>query len=279
MGHKKETSTVLLSTDFTEGDVHRKLVKFATPLFLSSLLQIVYNMVDMVIVGRKLGQVGLSAVSIGGDVTNFLTFIAMGFSNAAQVIIAQYAGAKERDRIGRFIGTMGTFLFLCAAGLSILCLSLRVPILRLMRTPDEAFEEALSYSMVCMLGLVFIYGYNAVSAILRGMGDSKRPFLFISVSAALNLILDIVFVMGFDMGGKGAALATVISQGVSFVSCAVFIAKNRERYGLSFTPADFLHVDGEMLKQLIGLGLPMAIKNDFGVFSDESDIPNYSSFA
>lgn len=267
MEYKKKTNTHLLSTDFTEGDVRYKLIRFATPLFLSSLLQIVYNMVDMVIVGRKLGQVGLSAISIGGDVTNFLTFIAMGFSNAAQVIIAQYAGAKERDRIGRFIGTMGTFLFLCAAGLSILCLCLRVPILRLMRTPDEAFGEALSYSMVCMFGLVFIYGYNAVSAILRGMGDSKRPFLFISIAAALNLLLDIVFVMGLNMGGRGAALATVISQGVSFVSCTVFIAKNKERYGLSFNMADFLHMDGEMLKRLVGLGLPMAIKNASVQFS------------
>lgn len=210
----------VLITDFTEGNVSRQLLKFAAPLFLSSMLQIVYNMVDMIIVGQKLGAVGLSAVSVGGDVSNFLTFLAMGFSNAGQVIISQYIGADKRNQISRFIGTMFSFLIVCVACITVACVILRVSILRLMNTPDEAFSEALSYATVCIIGMVFIYGYNIVSAVLRGMGDSMRPFIFISIAAVVNLVLDILFVLVFNFGSMGAALATVISQGLSFVLCA-----------------------------------------------------------
>lgn len=162
--------------DFTQGSAPKQLVVFAVPLLLSNLLQIVYNMVDMVIVGQVLGKVGLSAVSVGGDMTTFLTYIAIGFSNAGQVIIAQYIGAGERKRIGRFVGTMFTFLLSFAVILSIVCLVLRHQILDWMHTPVEAYSEAGAYATVCMIGLFFIYGYNVISAVLRGMGDSKRPF-------------------------------------------------------------------------------------------------------
>ena len=108
--------------DFTEGPVFRQLVRFAAPLFLSNLLQIVYNMVDMIIVGQKMGSVGLSAVAVGGDVSNFMTLVAMGFSNAAQVIIAQLIGMKKKKELGQFIGTLFLFLFLVAIVISAVCL-------------------------------------------------------------------------------------------------------------------------------------------------------------
>lgn len=247
--------------DFTQGNITKQLIKFATPLFLSSLLQIVYNMVDMMIVGQKLGKVGLSAVSVGGDVTNFLTFMAMGFSSAGQVIIAQYLGAGQKDKIPKFISTMFSFLMLMAVFLSSICLVLREPIMRVMNTPAEAFSEAIAYATVSVLGMVFIYGYNIVSAVLRGMGDSIRPFIFISIAAILNTILDVVFVMGIGMGSKGAALATVISQGISFVSCGSYMLKNKERYELNISVKGLFHIDGSMLMRLVKLGVPMAIKN------------------
>lgn len=250
-----------LINDFTEGKVFGKLVRFATPLFLSNLLQVVYNMMDMIIVGHKLGKPGLSAVSVGGDVSGFLTFLAMGFSNAGQVIISQYIGAKQRDKIARFVGTMFTFLMSAAVVISVVCLFLREPILKAMRTPDEAFAEALNYSSVCMIGMVFIYGYNIVSAVLRGMGDSARPFVFISIAAVMNVLLDLLFVMVLDLGSGGAALATVISQGLSFVLCAAFIIRNRARYELEISLRGFFKIDGGMLLRLVKLGFPMAIKN------------------
>lgn len=248
-------------SDFTTGRVTPQLYRFALPLFLSSLLQIVYNMVDMVIVGQVLGAEGLSAVSVGGDVSNFLTFIAMGFCSAGQVIISQYLGAKKTEQIGRFISTMFTSLMVCAITLSVICLGLREPILHLMNTPAESFAEALNYSAVCMAGMVFIYGYNIGSAVLRGLGDSKHPFIFISIAALMNVALDILFVIVLDMRAAGAALATVLSQGVSFLCCAVFIMRNKQKFNLTLDIRCFLHPDREMLSSLVKLGIPMAIKS------------------
>ncbi len=246
--------------DFTTGNVTKQLVAFAWPLFLSNLLQVVYNMVDMMVVGNVLGKAGISAVSVGGDVSNLLTFIAMGFSNAGQVIIAQYIGAKERGKIGTFIGTMSSFLLLCAVALSVVGLTCQDGMLSLMNTPAEAYVGAKSYATVCMSGLVFIYGYNVVSAILRGMGDSKHPFIFISIAAVLNLVLDLLFVVGFGMGAGGAALATVISQAVSFLSCTVFLVKRRRQFELDVRAGAFVKWNKEMLSDLVKLGVPMAVK-------------------
>ena len=248
-------------TDFTQGSIPKQLFRFAMPLFLSNLLQVVYNMVDMIVVGQTLGQVGLSAVSVGGDVSGFMTFLAMGFSAAGQVIISQYIGAKQRDQIGRFVSTMFLFLMGCAVTLSTVCLFFRSPILHLMNVPPEAYEQALDYSTICMVGLVFIYGYNMVSAVLRGMGDSKHPFIFISIAAVMNLILDIIFVVFLHLGAGGAALATVISQGTSFICCVIFLVKNRAQFELEMELRDLFRIDRSMLSDLVRLGAPMAIKS------------------
>lgn len=246
--------------DFTKGGITKPLLVFVWPLFLSNLLQVVYNMVDMIVVGNVLDKEGISAVSVGGDVTHLLTFIAMGFANAGQVLIARFIGADEKNKLGKFIGTMCGFLIICAVVLSALGIIFQDVMLRLMNTPAEAYDGAVRYSTVCMLGLVFIYGYNVVSAILRGMGDSKHPFIFISIAAVLNLALDLLFVVGFGWRETGAALATIISQGVSFISCAVFLAKNKKQFELNIEPASFIKWDKQMLSSLVKLGTPMAIK-------------------
>ncbi len=246
--------------DFTKGNITKQLVSFAWPLLLSNVLQIVYNMVDMIIVGNVMGKTGTSAVTVGGDVSNLMTFLVMGFAAAGQVIIARYIGAREREKIARFVGTMSSFLFICAVVICILGLTFREPLLHLMNTPDEAYSGALAYSTVCMSGLVFIYGYNAVSAILRGMGDSKHPLLFIGIAAVTNLVLDILLVMVFDFGAGGAALATVISQALSFILCTAFLVKHRRQFELNVKAKDFFKMDGEMLLEFVKLGTPMAIK-------------------
>ena len=250
-----------LIKDFTQGNVTKQLLTFALPLYMSNILQIVYNMVDMIIVGQMLGPVGLSAVSIGGDVANFLMFVSMGFSSAGQVIISQLLGAKQPDKLGRFIGNMLAFLTILSVIFSAVCLSLRVPILNLMNTPAESFDEALAYATVTVSGLIFIYGYNTMSAIMRGLGDSKHPFIFISISATLNIILDVLFVIVLNFGAKGAALATVIAQATSFIACAIFLYNRREQLGFNLTSRDFTTPDKNLLGRLIKLGLPMAIKS------------------
>ena len=246
--------------DFTTGNIFSQLVIFSFPLFLSNLLQILYNMVDMIIVGHVLGKEGISAVSVGGDISHFMTFIAMGFSNAAQVIIAKYVGRNERDKLFKFVGTTAGFLFVCALCISILSFIFKNQLLFIMNTPIESYNEALNYSVVSMLGLVFIYGYNVVSAILRGMGDSKHPFIFISIAAILNVLLDLLFVINLELGAKGAAIATVLSQGLSFVLCLIYLNKNAKLYCLIGPISVFYKWDKYMLKELIGLGVPMAIK-------------------
>ena len=246
--------------DFTKGEITKPLLAFALPLFLSNLLQVLYNMVDMAVVGENLGKVGTSAVAVGGDVSGLLTFIAMGFSAAGQVLIARYIGAGERHKLGRFIGTMCGFLLLASVFITGLGFLFQDKLLRLMNTPAESYEGAAAYASICMAGMIFIYGYNAISAIFRGMGDSKRPFLFIGVSAVLNLILDLILVPIPSLGAAGAAIATVISQAVSAILGVVYLIRNRHRYELTLKAADFVRWDGEMLGSFVKLGTPMAIK-------------------
>lgn len=257
MANKSSDSLI---RDLTQGSVTRLLLIFAFPLLCSNLLQTVYNMVDMIVIGRFVGREGLSAVSIGGDVLHFLTFLVMGFSNAGQVILSQYIGAGNRDRIRGTIGTMFTVTFLCAVGLTIVCYFGLDAFLTAMNTPEECFDYARQYGLTCVLGLVFIYGYNLVSAILRGMGDSKHPFIFIAVATVVNLVLDLVFVALLGMGPLGAALATVIGQAVSFLWALFYLYRHKDAFGFDFKPASF-KPDPEVLPKLIKLGLPMILQS------------------
>lgn len=256
----QQKTSKLFINDFTKGPVMRTMLVFAFPLFLSNLLQAIYNVVDMIVVGQVVGEAGLSGITIGGDILNMLTFLSMGFANASQIIISQYIGAGLRERLSKFIGTMSSFLILCAATLSVICLLLRNQILGWMNTPVESWDQALAYATTCMFGLIFIYGYNIVSAIMRGLGDSKRPFMFIAIAAVLNLILDVLFVAVFRWEAFGAAFATVIAQGVSFLTALIYLYKKRERFGFDFSPRHFL-IDKKELLSLVKLGVPFAIRS------------------
>lgn len=274
-------SSDTLIRDLTQGSVTRLLLIFAFPLLCSNLLQTVYNMVDMIVIGLFVGREGLSAVSIGGDVLHFLTFLVMGFSNAGQVILSQYIGAGNRDRIRGTIGTMFTVTFISAVGLTIVCYLGLDAFLHAMNTPAECFDYARQYGLTCVLGLVFIYGYNLVSAILRGMGDSKHPFIFIAVATVVNLVLDLVFVAGLGMGPFGAALATVIGQGVSFLWAIFYLYRHKESFGFDFKPASF-KPDPEVLPKLIRLGLPMILQSaaiNFSMLFVNSYINSYGVVA
>ena len=245
--------------DMTTGKVVPLLLRFAFPLFVSNALQAVYNLVDMVVVGNYIGKAGMSAVSIGGDLLHLLTFVAMGFCSAGQVIIARAVGEQRPEDIRKTIGTMFTFLLSASAAIALVCYLLRSSLLSWLNTPAAARAYAMDYLVTCVCGLVFIYGYNIVSAILRGMGDSKRPFLFIAVAAILNMILDVLFVKYFHMEVFGAALATVIGQGVSFLASLVYLYRRRDSFGFDFQPASF-RVDGPTFRRLLALGVPMAIQ-------------------
>lgn len=247
-----------LQKDFTTGNIPQQLLDFSTPLFFSSLLQLFYNMADMIIVGQFCGSVGLAAVAVGSDVTNFLTFIAIGFSSAGQVIIAQYLGAGQKENISKFVTTMAIFMLGLALVLSAGSLTCLDYMLQLMHTPAESYLDTYSYGCITMSGLVFIYGYNMLSAILRGLGDSKHPFIFISMASLLNVLLDLLFIAKLDYGPVGAAWATIISQSISFLTCLIFLQAHRQELGMEGRVP--FCIDKDMLKTFMALGIPMAVK-------------------
>lgn len=254
------TKHATMVNDLTGGNVAKLLLKFAFPLFVSNALQAVYNIVDMIVVGQFIGGAGMSAVSIGGDILHLLTFVAMGFSSAGQVLIAQDVGAQRMDRVKKTIGTMFTFLLGISLVISVIFYLLRFRMLSWLNTPAESYAYTMDYTVTCIVGLLFIYGYNIISAILRGMGDSRRPFIFIAIAALLNIVLDVVLVAGCGMQVFGAALATVISQAVSFFIALIYLYRSRESFGFDFKPASFA-IESEALKKLVALGIPMAIQS------------------
>ncbi|MBQ8093202.1 MAG: polysaccharide biosynthesis C-terminal domain-containing protein, partial [Clostridia bacterium] len=252
--------------DLTTGSVPGTLLRFAMPLFLSGFLQMVYNMVDMIIVGRFVGTEGLSAVSIGGEMLQLMTFVAMGLSNAGQIQISRYVGEERRDKVGEMVGTMFTLMMSLAVLLMIGFLMSYRGIINWLNTPDDIWEYTCQYSVTCVYGLVFIYGYNLVSAILRGMGDSKHPFEFIAIATVINIVLDLLFVGPLHMGPMGAALATVIGQAVSFLCAIRLLYRNRVEIGFDFKPAHF-RIYRQVIGDLVSLGIPMMIQSAAITFS------------
>lgn len=252
--------------DLTQGSVPRTLLSFSMPLFLSGLLQLVYNMVDMIVVGQFVGTEGLSAVSIGGEVLMLITFVAMGFSNAGQIVISRYVGGRRTDLVGEMVGTL--FTLLESLALIIMCVFLFTyqGILRWLNTPEEIWDYTCQYCITCILGIVFIYGYNLVSAILRGMGDSRHPFIFIAIASVINVILDLLLVGPAGLGPFGAALATVIGQAVSFFFALRLLYKNREQIHFDFHPSHF-RISRNVIRPLMSLGIPMVVQSAAITFS------------
>lgn len=247
-------------TDLTEGNVAKLLFTFAAPLFISNALQAIYNIVDMVVVGQVIGGNGMSAVATGGNILSLLNFIVMGFSSAGQILIAQEVGKKNMDGVRKIIGTMFTLLLSMSIIISLICFGFRDGLLRLVNTPEEAFDYTMEYTFVCMVGLVFIYGYNIVGAIMRGMGDSKRPFMFVAIASVINIVLDILFVAVFRMEVIGAALATVIGQAFSFLYALFYLYHHKESFGFDFKLESF-KPQLDTVKKLCALGIPMAIQS------------------
>lgn len=246
--------------DLTVGSVAKQLFKFAAPLFFANALQAIYNIVDMVVVGQVMGGVGMSAVAIGGNLLHLLCFLGMGFSSAGQIIIAQNIGAKNYERASRTIGTLMTLLLSAAIAMSGICYAARGWLLDVVNTPAESYDYTMEYTVICIAGLIFIYGYNVVSAIMRGLGDSKRPFMFVFIASILNMILDIVFVVFMDMEVIGAALATVLGQGISFGWALIYLYRKRKNFVFDFKLSSF-KVDKQAAVALLKLGIPMSIQS------------------
>ena len=248
-----------MAKDLTEGSVLKQLMVFAAPIVMANVLMIVYTLVDTVVVGQYIGTSGLSAVASAGNITMLFNNFSMGVGGAGQVIISQFQGKNDREAVRRSIGTMFTFILMMALVLTAVAIPLTRPLLRLIRTPGEAFDMAAAYASCCFSGLLFTFGYSCVGAILRGMGDSKHPLLFIALSTGLNIVLDILFVGPLNMSAFGAALATVLAQAVSFLFSICYLYRHREAFGFDFQRKSF-RPDPAILKMFLRLGFPMALQ-------------------
>ena len=249
-----------LTKNFTGGSIPKLLLWFMLPFMASNALQVLYSTIDMIIVGEYVGTEGLSTVSQSSMIMNFSTMACLGFSNAGQVLISQALGAQKKKELSEIIGTLFSVILLLGIGLSVIILFLKDNILNWLNMPKESYKMGMEYLVICTAGLVFTAGYNMVSAVLRGMGDSKRPFLFIGIATVINLVLDIVFIKYLDWGVAGAAYATIIGQGVSFVFSLYYLYKNKALMGFSLELKDFA-IKKKYAKLILSLGTPMAIQS------------------
>ncbi len=233
---------------------------FMLPFMLSNAMQVLYSTVDMVIVGHYVGTAGISAVGQSSQIVNFATMVCLGFSNAGQVLLAQALGAQKKKEMNNIMGTLFSLIIIIAAVLSVAILVFRNAILDIMNIPDESYDMAMQYMVICAAGLIFTAGYNMVSAVLRGMGDSKRPFLFIAIASCVNLVLDLLFTGLLGWGVAGAAYATIIGQAASFVFSIYYLVKHKAEFGFDFEKQSF-KIRPKYTKMIASIGTPMAIQS------------------
>lgn len=256
----KKTPGHRVGRDLTEGPVVKSLLLFVLPIILTNLLQQVYSMVDLMIIGQYVGNIGTVGVSTGGEISDFLTPVATAFATAGQVYIAQLAGAKREDELKEAIGTFITMMMVASIAFLLIVAVFRVQILRLLNCPPEAFGQAEAYMLITAAGLPFIFGYNAVAGVLRGMGNSSKPMIFVIVAAVVNIFLDLLLVVVIPMEAAGTAIATVASQLASFVAAFIFMYRHRDQFDFELK-LRYFKVTRRAAKVILEQGLPQAIRS------------------
>lgn len=247
--------------DLTSGSISKTLIRFALPFLGSSLLQFLYGVVDMIVVGQFSDAAGVTAVNNSSQIMQLVTSLICGIATGGTVLLGQYIGAKKYQEAGKTVGSM-IYLFVgLAAVITALLLIFGNGIVTLLQVPAEAVTPARGYLRICGIGTAFIVGYNVVSSILRGIGDSKRPMYFIAISCLLNIVGDLILVGRFHLGAEGAAIATVAAQAVSFLCALITLCRS----GLPF-PVD-RHPEAKKLTKVMQLGLPVAFQDMFATLS------------
>lgn len=249
-----------MGIDLTEGSILRGLLVFAVPIILTNLIQQLYSLVDLIVIGQYMGNTGTVGVSTGGEISDMLTPIATAFATAGQIYIAQRAGAKNAEKMRSAIGTTITSMMLISLIFTFGTLILYRQILTWLNCPEEAFGQASAYMIITCIGMPFIFGYNAVCGVLRGLGESKAPLWFIIIAAVSNIILDVILVVAFNLEAAGTAIATVAAQIASFAASAVYLYKYREQLGLEMNLASF-RINREDLGVLMAQAIPQALRS------------------
>ncbi len=251
--------------DMTEGNVARHLVRFAVPLLLGNLFQQLYNTVDLWVVGKYVSNEAYSAVGTVTPVIIMLIGFFMGLASGAGVVISQYYGAKKYDQVRKTVHTSLVMTLVLGAVLSVVGIGIIPLMLDLMKTDPKAVPEATTYLTIYYAGVLGLMLYNMGSGILRAVGDSKRPFYFLVVSALLNIALDLLFVIGFGMGVEGVAYATILSQGVSAVLILAVLARSGSCIQLHWRE---LRISPRILRQIVRIGIPSALQMAITSFSN-----------
>jgi putative MATE family efflux protein len=243
--------------DLTKGNETTQIIFFALPMLVGNVFQQFYNMVDSWVVGQFVGTTALAAVGASFPILFLMVALVMGFGMGANVLIAQYYGAKDMQKVRAVIDTTYIVLFWMGMGLTAIGLFFAQPILVLLRVPADVMPQALTYLRIIFSGLLFTFGYNGVGAILRGLGDSMTPLYMLIAATLLNVVLDLVSVLVLHMGVAGVAWATIIAQGVSFIGSLIYLNKTHE-----FLKTDFRHLqfDRELFLLSLKIGLPSGIQ-------------------
>ena len=244
------------TADFTQGSILKKLVFFMLPVLGALILQAAYGAVDLLVVGRFGSTSGLSAVSTGSQVLNLVTFVVIQFAMGITVLIARYLGEKKPQQIGAVIGGAVVVFALISIGLFIIMVCFARPISVLMQAPAEAVDLTSQYVRICGSGIFFIVAYNLMSAIFRGLGDSKSPLLFVLVACIVNVIGDLFFVAVLHKDAAGAAVATVMAQALSVVFAVILLLKKELPFAIKKSDFRF----NPQCKKFLKIGLPLALQ-------------------
>lgn len=247
-----------MEKNLTTGSVFKNIIVFSLPYFLSYLLQTLYGMADLYIIGQFEGVASTTAVSIGSQVMHMLTVMIVGLAMGATVFIGQSIGGDDKKKAARGIGNTVTLFMVVSVVLTVILVALVKPITSVMSTPADAVPGTVNYLTICFIGIPFITAYNVISAVFRGMGDSKSPMYFIAVACAANIGLDYLFMGVFHIGPAGAALGTTLSQAISvIVSLAVIL---KRKMGVSVSKADF-KPQHSVMGQILKIGVPVAFQD------------------
>ena len=259
----------------TEGSIIKSIMLFSIPLLIGNLFQQLYNTADSVIAGNFIGKEALAAVGSSNSLINLIIGLFIGISTGAGVIIAQYYGAKDEEKMQWAVHTSMMLSIIGGILLTFIGVFLSPQILKAMGTPPEVMEQSVIYLRIYFMGSLFNITYNMGAGILRGVGDSKRPLYYLCITSAVNILLDILFVVVLRMGVKGTAIATVISQIISAVLVVWTLCRDDDIYRMYFRK---LRIDVRMMKRILAMGIPSGLQSAIISFSNVIVQSNINSF-
>lgn len=243
--------------DLTTGREGKLIFQFAAPMLIGNIFQQLFSVIDSIIVGNFIGKEALAAVGASFPVIFMMVSLMVGLVMGTTVVISQYYGAKDLERVKRAIDTMYVYSFLASILITAAGIFLSEPLLRLLGLPEEIMPQAITYIRIYFAGTIIFFGYNGTSAVLRGLGDSKTPLYFLIIATIVNIILVLLFVAVFKWGVAGAAYATLLANGIAFGLAAYWLNKTHKLIRIAITGLQF---DREIFRQSVRIGLPTGIQ-------------------